>query len=53
MFDVGDWECEWEEQFKCRGGPCVNRSMLCDLAIDCKGSWDDEDGCREFPYHLQ
>ncbi|KAG8291161.1 hypothetical protein J6590_067598, partial [Homalodisca vitripennis] len=40
-----DWECVKEDQFKCRGGPCLNQSMLCDLTIDCKDSWNDEDGC--------
>lgn len=53
MYDAGDWECGWEDQFKCRAGPCVNRTKLCDFAIDCKGSWDDEDGCRKLPHHLK
>ncbi|XP_054275996.1 G-protein coupled receptor GRL101-like [Macrosteles quadrilineatus] len=40
-----EWECVEQNQFKCRGGPCLNISLLCDHAIDCKGSWNDEDGC--------
>ncbi|KAG8275822.1 hypothetical protein J6590_078377 [Homalodisca vitripennis] len=39
-----DWECA-EGQFKCRNGPCLNISLLCDGHIDCQGSWEDEDNC--------
>ena len=33
------------ETFKCRNGPCLNQSLVCDEKIDCPGTWVDEDGC--------
>ncbi|KAJ9591382.1 hypothetical protein L9F63_002079, partial [Diploptera punctata] len=39
-----NWICP-PDTFKCRNGPCLNMSLVCDEKIDCTGTWVDEDGC--------
>nr|CAD7402878.1 unnamed protein product [Timema poppensis] len=41
---TGEWLCP-PNSFKCRNGPCINSSLVCDGNIDCLGTWVDEDGC--------
>lgn len=41
---TADHVCE-DEYYKCHRGPCLNKSLLCDGNIDCRGTWDDEDNC--------
>lgn len=31
--------------FKCRNGPCINESLLCNGQIDCPDVWTDEHNC--------
>ncbi|XP_071443294.1 G-protein coupled receptor GRL101-like [Hetaerina americana] len=39
-----DWTCN-SGAFKCRNGPCLNASLVCDGRVDCPWSWADEEGC--------
>ncbi|XP_068081726.1 G-protein coupled receptor GRL101-like [Anabrus simplex] len=39
-----DWPCPLNN-FKCRNGPCLNHSLVCNGVIDCEGTWEDEMGC--------
>ncbi|XP_076044816.1 G-protein coupled receptor GRL101-like [Oratosquilla oratoria] len=44
LVNCGPWECS-SDQFKCRSGPCLHSSLVCDGKIDCLYTWDDEDSC--------
>lgn len=39
-------ECLGEHQFKCRNGPCIPATHICDAEDDC-GDNSDETDCRE------
>lgn len=37
-----------DDEYKCRQGPCIHRSMVCNKEVDCDLTWDDEDtNCRK------
>jgi len=47
MLCSADSKCA-ENEYKCRRGPCIHRSMVCDKKVDCDLTWDDEDvNCRK------
>ncbi|KAJ8882434.1 hypothetical protein PR048_014242 [Dryococelus australis] len=39
-----EWACP-EGSFKCRNGPCINSSLVCNENADCPSTWVDEDNC--------
>jgi hypothetical protein len=47
FISLENWRCPLDT-FKCRNGPCLNLSLVCDEKIDCPGTWVDEDGCCKF-----